>query len=62
MKPEWVGKTLKELSLRQKHRINVVAIRRKGDLNADVNPDEPLQNGDTILIIINKRYLDELME
>lgn len=62
VKPEWVGKTLKELSLRQKHRINVVAIRRNGDLNADVNPDEPLQDGDTILIILNKRYLDELME
>ena len=62
VKPEWIGKTLKELSLRQRHRINVVAIRRNGELNADVNPEEPLRDGDTILIIINKRYLEELME
>ena len=62
VKPEWVGKNLRELSLRQKHRINVVAIRRNEELNADVNPEEPLYEGDTILIIINKRHLEELME
>ena len=62
VKPEWFGKSLRELSLRQKHRINVVAIRRDGELNGDVNPEDPLRAGDTILIIINKRYLEELME
>lgn len=62
VRQEWIGKNLKELSLRQKYRINVVAIRHDGDLNADVNPEEPLREKDTILIIINKRYLDELME
>lgn len=62
VKPEWIGKSLKELSLRQKHRINVVAIRRDGELNADLNPEEPLHSRDTILMILNKRYLEELME
>ena len=60
VKEEWVGKTLKELSLRQKHKINVVAIRRDGDLTTDVNPDKPLQREDTILIIIDKKDLEEL--
>lgn len=62
IKPEWIGKDLKELSLRQKHKINVVAIRQDGELTTDINPEKPLRQGDTLMMIINKQYLDELME
>lgn len=62
VKPEWVGKNLKELSLRQKHKINVVAIRKNGELTTDINPDEPLTERDNLMIIINKRYLEDLAE
>lgn len=61
VKPEWFNKNLKQLSLRQKHKINVVALRRDGELTTDVNPDEPLNQGDSLLITIDKKYIDELL-
>lgn len=61
VKPEWINKSLKELSLRQKHKINVVAIRRSGELSTDIDPDEPLNENDTMLIIADKKYLDYLI-
>lgn len=61
VKPEWAGQNLKELSLRQKHKINVVALRRDGELTTDINPDEPLQKEDTILITIDKKYIEDLL-
>lgn len=61
VKPEWAGQSLKELSLRQKHKINVVALRRDGELTTDINPDEPLQKEDTILITIDKKYIEDLL-
>lgn len=60
VKPEWEKKSLKELSLRQRHKINVVAIRKNGELTTDIDPDSPLDQADTILIIVDKKYIDEL--
>lgn len=62
VKPEWEQKSLKELSLRQKHKINVVAIRKNGDLTTDIDPDQPLSQGDAILITIDKKYIDDLLD
>lgn len=61
VKPEWEGKSLKQLSLRQNLKINVVALRRDGELTADINPDEPLLEKDTILIIVDKKYIGDLL-
>lgn len=62
VKPEWVGKSLKELALRQKHKINVVAIRKKGEITTEIDPVEPLCEGDTMLIIADIRSLDYLID
>lgn len=47
----WIGKTLAQLDLRRKYRVNVIAVRRKEGLMADMDPDEPFINGGTILVI-----------
>ena len=60
VKQEWIGHNLKELSLRQKHNLNVVALRRGGELTTMLNPDHPFQSGDSVLVIIDKKYIDEL--
>lgn len=62
IRPEWVGKTLKELSLRQKEKINVVALRKDGELTTDIDPDIPLCEGDTMLITVDKMYLTKLQQ
>lgn len=61
VKKEWVGKNLKQLSLRKTHKINVIAIRQNGELTTDIDPDAPLREEDTVLIIIDKKYIDELL-
>lgn len=61
VKEEWLGRNLKELSLRQKHKINVVALRRNGELITDLDPDMPFCSGDTILVTIDKKYIAELL-
>lgn len=40
VKDEWIGKNLIQLSLRQKHKLNVVALRRGGELTTDINPED----------------------
>lgn len=60
VKEEWVGKNLAELSLRQRHKVNVIAFRRNGELDTDIDPKMLLQKGDNILITIDKKYINEL--
>ncbi|MCI8507881.1 MAG: TrkA family potassium uptake protein [Lachnospiraceae bacterium] len=61
IKKEWAGKSLKQLSLRKRHKINVIAIRQDGELTTDIDPDAPLREEDTILIIVDKKYIQELL-
>ena len=55
VKDEWIGKNLIQLSLRQKHKLNVVALRRGGELTTDINPDMPFCSGDSVLVMIDKK-------
>ncbi len=48
---QWVGKTLIDLDLRRKSKVNVIAVRQAEGLMADVNPDSPFQKGQTLLVI-----------
>lgn len=60
VKEEWVGKNLKQLDLRQKYAINVIAIRKNGEIISNVNPDEPLSDDITLLVIGDIGKLDRL--
>lgn len=40
-RPEWVGKTLRELELRKKHDINVIVLENK-NIWSGITPDHPL--------------------
>ena len=44
VKPEWAGKTLRELKLRNKYQINVIAIKESINSEAliDIDPDKKL--------------------
>ena len=60
VKPEWVGKTLIELSLRKKYAINVVAIRTSECLDINIDPDMKLDADMTLVVIANKSKLQKL--
>lgn len=49
--PEWVGKPLRELDLRGKHRINVVAVRSGKETNAMPSADTVIGADDVMLVV-----------
>ena len=57
---EWVGKSLKELNLRKKYSVNVVAFRKNGKITAPVSPDELLDKTTELIAIVNTSRLSKL--
>lgn len=51
------GKTLKELNLRAKYKVNVIAIVRDGEAVVSLNPDEALEQDDLLIVIGNRKDL-----
>lgn len=60
MKPDWVGKNLIELNLRKKYSVNVVAVRQGDIVSVDIDPYEPLQKDDKLIVIANTKKLSKL--
>lgn len=48
---QWIGKTLQELNIRQKMKMNVVAVRKNGEFVLQFDPAVPLKEEETLLII-----------
>ena len=61
VKQEWVGHSLRELELRKKHAINVVAIRQDGEILVNQQPDKPLDAEDTLLVTVDKKDVGKLL-
>ncbi len=59
MVPEkaWVGKNLRELDLRSRCRVNVVATRQEGERWTFVNPESPILEESHLLAVLEKRDL-----
>ena len=47
----WVGKTVIELDVRKKYRINILAIKHNGVLDLDISANTTFTSTDTILVI-----------
>ena len=60
VKPEWVGKTLVELNLRQKYSINVVAIKQNDEVNIDIDPHTVLTDDMNLIVVANVSKLSKL--
>ncbi len=62
---EWVGQTLKELALRPRYGVSVLAIKQRramgGVENRIPNPEQPLGPGDRLIIVGESEALDELL-
>lgn len=61
--PAWVGKSLKELNVRVKHGINVVAVKNENNdqyINVSPSPDKDFQEGDVVVVIGSNEDLRKL--
>lgn len=60
VRPEWVGKNLLELNLRQKYSINVVAITQDNNVYVNIDPQKPLEASMKLIVIGNTSKLSKL--
>lgn len=60
VRPEWEGRSLSQLDLRRKYSINVVAIKREGEVYIDIDPSEPLGKEMSLIVIANRTKLAKL--
>lgn len=60
VKSEWVGKSLIDLNLRKKYSLNIVAVKKDGVVNIDVDPLKPLEKGSELIVIANTQKLSKL--
>ena len=60
---EWIGKTLRELRLRNQYRINVVALQEKdASFNVFIDPDRKLTASMQLLVLGNTGDLGRLRD
>lgn len=54
---EWVGKTLRELDLRQKRKMNIIALRNNEEVIVNISPDIPMKQGMRLIVIMDRKDL-----
>ena len=59
VKKEWLGKSLIELHLRKKYGFNVVAVKKGESVNTNINPEQPLDEESTLIVIANTAKLEK---
>ena len=60
VKEEWCGNNLIELNLRKKYGFNIVAIKKGEKVNVNINPEQALDMGMTLIVIANTTKLGKL--
>ena len=60
VKEEWCGKNLIELNLRKKYGFNIVAIKKDGKVNVNINPEQVLDSESSLIVIANTSKLGKL--
>lgn len=59
-KLDWIGKTLKDLNLRQKLNINVIAVKSDNGMSSHIDPNEPISKDSRLVIVGEKGDIDRL--
>ena len=56
----WIGKTLRDLKIREKNKINLVGLKRGNDVDINPNPAEPLPADCTVMAIGKNEELNKV--
>lgn len=59
---EWIGKSLSQLRIREKHKINIIGIKSGDEVNVELDPDAPLPGDCTVIAIGKNRDLNKASE
>lgn len=60
IKPEWEGKSLKELDFRKKYKINVIALKKGNNIDITVNPDLVLNKDMKMVVVANRKEISKI--
>ena len=60
VRPEWVGRSLIELKLRQKYGINVVALLEEDSVCTNIDPNRPFESSMRLIVIANPAKLGKM--
>lgn len=58
---DWIGKTLRQLNLRGRFGLNVVALKYPSGIEPVPNPDRTLQKTDALIVIGDNRQLEKII-
>ena len=58
----WIGKSLKDLNVRAKLGVNIIAIRRGGKLNVSPAADFAFQSGDIVVVLGDNKALEAVQK
>lgn len=59
-KPEWIGKTLRELELRKRYSINVIALNKDENTTVSIEPDTVIEEKMKMIVMVDKKGIDKL--
>ncbi len=59
---KFIGKTLRELNLRNNYEANLIGIEDSNGINFSIGANTKIKEGDILHLIINKEYLDKLTD
>ena len=62
VKAEWIGHSLMELQLRRKYGDNGVALKQGNAIDVTIDPNQPLAEGDRLVVIAETAKLHKLKE
>lgn len=55
----WVGRTVGQLDIRNKHNINIMAFKHQGVMNMNIKSDTPVPENNTMLVLGNIRDIQK---
>ncbi|MGM9538043.1 MAG: potassium channel family protein [Candidatus Onthomonas sp.] len=56
---DWIGRTIGQLDIRKKYKINILGVKRNGRLELSITPDMVLEAGETMLVLGRNRDLQK---
>lgn len=56
---EWDGRTLIDLDIRKKYGVNVLGLRKEGELTMSISPSTVFEAGDSVLVLGNKKTIQK---
>lgn len=60
VKREWIGKTLKELNMRKKYNVNIIAFKKDNKIDVAVNPDAIISEDMKMIVMADRNNIKNI--